>query len=1446
MRPSFLRAFAAGGALVVLAATVPGRSAPDAGRVPLTLVASEPRLVPTADGAVVPEIDGFGLSSRPGEPALPLRILMVAIPDGVAPSLAILRTASRDLPGIEVAPVPASRVRDRDEIARALLDGAAASASEGRGTRTPGPDASDREWRRDPVVYARDAFFPDAPVRLGRVGWLRDQRFVEVFYSPILYNPARGEARLFTRVDAEVRFDLPEAAAAGGEPGTTALPPGTADAHFESAYAAALYNYDQGRLFRSRRGPGGAQPDGDPGRAGIATDGALPAMAPADAPAGPRYKLSVTQEGVYRLDQSWLAANAPDILAADPRTLAIEVDGAEIPIAIRNAAGGDGEADGVFDAGDVVEFHGGPKVEEATTPNYNFADPLLPDIYEANDFTDTQVCWLSASGAAGSHRRIPDVSGAPAGDLPLAADFEATAAWNENNFFLPLGDGDPYVSIPSLLAGGPAAQRDISMPLPGLAPPGATASIAVRLRGGTSLTADPDHRTRVWTNADLVNVDEFDWDGEVDKERVLSLPQGSLTNPVTVHLLAPGLPGVTVDRQYPDSIVVTYRRQFTAVGDALVFRFPNQDARFQVGGLGASAPVILEISRIAPENGEPDPVRIVGATPAGAPTSSWIFEVSYDAAPGAPAVRTFIVAGPAAWMVPAAVEPAQPAALKVAGQAADFVVIAARSAVDASPGGALDNLLAHRLAAQGLTSKVVYIDQVYDEFSGGRRDANAIRAFLAWAYLNWRGPTGTDDPPAYVLLVGDATLDYKNNLARADWIDQVPTPILLQKSNIIGYFSSDNWLASFNGPDQIPDIHLGRITTRTPAASAGVFDKIRLFEAATPIGTWKGRGVLSAGDGKIAGEDLSFQAINDTLRQDYFTQAPFSSPSPPLYFPPPPWSPTQFADFHDSLDGEIEAGAAVLTYVGHGSFDTWGYDDSFYTTADAAALTNGLRLPFMLNINCLSGGFHYLPASGSFAEGFVNNPAGGAVAAFAPSGLSNAFVGTVVADELFLPLLGPLRDRTLGPATFPVRTALWGRGSIVDAQSYTFLGDPASLLSTPAPEPPLGLTAVAGNGEVALAWTPPVVPAAATRLYRAATNPAGPYAPIACTPTGPASCLDTTVINATRYYYHAVSVDAEGFEGRWSNSNSDCDAGPDCVTALPVNPNPPAAPTGLQVVDPGTGGRLDVAWNASPENDVKRYTVRYGTSSGVYTFSANVLPPAASVALQGLTDGVRYYVTVTATNTADLESAPAAEQSGVPHLFEGIAPPRIISDLTVSLAGSDLALTWSRPMVDIYGRPTTVVGYRVYRGATADFAVSGTTPLAVINDGAVTTYTHVGGATLPGDSYYIVTAFDAAGFVSGAGHDLPNGIGDLDVTFVAPSTVHLAWSPITTDVQGYPNLISHYQIHVTATPAGRAALGAATLLLDNVGATTADLDLPANPRYISVLAVDIRGNLSPF
>jgi hypothetical protein len=1413
-RSSVVRSTLAGVLLLLPGSRIHQAAGTDPFRIPVVLDAPEPRFE-TAAGGTVARLEGFGLLSRTGEPALPVRILLVAIPEGVTPALEIGPFDVRPISDFDPAPVPRVRVRDR-------------------GAKDVEREASP-DFRRDPAVYGKSAWFPESPLRLGQIGYLREQRYVEVVFTPLQVDAAGRMGRFTSHVEATVRLD----GAANSQPGASAVSPEGApgfvpDPHFESVYASSLLNYEQGKRFRIRRS----------GAAGSATLEAAPAGAsplPATG-SGPRYKLAVSHRGVIRLTQPYLAAQAPDLLATDPRTWAVLVDGAEIPIAIRNAAGGSGEADGVFDVSDTLDFYGQPKTAPPTVLNYDFGS-TQSDVFQQNDFTDTQVYWLVATGASSGHSRIPAVGGAPVSGFAQATDFQTTAVWEENNIYFPLLNNDPFFSVPDLLAQSSNQQRDVSLALPGIAPGSWSATVTGRLRGGSDLPATNDHLTQLWVNADTADASQFSWDGEVIETQSFDVPAAVLSNPVTLHALAVTQTGISVDRQYLDTLSVTYRRTFTASGEALEFTVPNQGATYQVSGLTSNAPVVYEIGRPLATNGEADAVQITGAVPGGAPTTQWTFEVAQDTSAGAPATRTFVVAGPGGVGLPDSATAAALPVLAVPGQSAGMIVIAARSVVDASPGGSLDLLLQHRLQAQGLTSKVVYIDQVYDEFSYGRRDANAVKSFLTYAYANWRGPLGQDPPPAFVLLVGDATPDYKNEMQRSDWVDQVPTPIMLVQSDIIGYYSSDNWLAAVNGSDQIPDLHLGRISTRTPAASAAVFDKIRQYETSLPTGLWKGRAVLSASEGKVAGESDQFEALNNTLLADYFSAAPMSGTT--LYFAEPPWSATDATGFHTAMASALNGGAAVVTFVGHGSFDTWGLD-TFWTAADAAALTNGLMLPFLFNSNCLSGGFHYLAASGSMAEDFVNNPNGGAVAAFAPSGLSNSFIGTTVSANLFPSLFGPTPEHRLGPATLQARVVLWGQGSVLDMQAYTFLGDPASILATPAPPPPTGLSAAAGNGYVDLSWTAPSPPAASTRVFRAAVSPTASYAAITCAASSPTSCHDASVTNGTRYYYYAVSVDAEGFQGGFSNLNADCNTGPGCVTALPVDLTPPVKPTGLALTDTGAGDRLGVTWNANPEPDIKRYTLRYGTTSGAYTGSLSVNAPATSTVLTGLTTGTTYYAVLIATNTSGVDSAPSPEQSGTPTIFQGISPPRAISDLQVNRSGNDLVLSWSRPTVDIYGRPTTVVAYHVYRGTTPNFAVGAGSLLATISDGSITTFTHSGAVLLAGSAYYLVTATDTAGLVSGAGRELPNGAGDLMVDFTAPSTAHLTWSPVTTDLTGLPTLVDHYQIHLTSTPVSRANLGPATLFLDNVKTTAVDISVTGTRAYISVLVVDNRGNLSPF
>ena len=114
----------------------------------------------------------------------------------------------------------------------------------------------------------------------------------------------------------------------------------------------------------------------------------------------------------------------------------------------------------------------------------------------------------------------------------------------------------------------------------------------------------------------------------------------------------------------------------------------------------------------------------------------------------------------------------------------------------------------HGREGQDLRVKVVDVADIYDEFSYGVVTPAAIKDFLTYAYESW-------SPPAvqYVLLVGDHSVDYKDNDGGGA---QNFVPSYLSFTEHMGETVTDEYFAHISGDDAVPDIYLGRL----PAAHA--------------------------------------------------------------------------------------------------------------------------------------------------------------------------------------------------------------------------------------------------------------------------------------------------------------------------------------------------------------------------------------------------------------------------------------------------------------------------------------------------------------------------------------------------------------------------------------------------------------------------------------------------
>ena len=256
------------------------------------------------------------------------------------------------------------------------------------------------------------------------------------------------------------------------------------------------------------------------------------------------------------------------------------------------------------------------------------------------------------------------------------------------------------------------------------------------------------------------------------------------------------------------------------------------------------------------------------------------------------------------------------------------------------------------------------------------------------------------------------------------------------------------------------------------------------------------------------------------------------------------------------------------------------------------------------------------------------------------------------------------------------------------------------------PAVPAGLSAAAGNAQVALNWTASSG-ATAYDVKRSITT-GGPYAQIS-TPTVP-NFTDTGLTNGTKYFY---VISASNSVGQSANSAE--------VNATPVLPTP-ATPTGLAA----TAGNAQVSLNWNASTGATSYHVKRSTASGSETqISA---PASNSYTDTGLTNGIKYFYVVSAVNSGG-ESANSSEVNATP--TAPASPPATPTGLQATAGNAQVSLSWNAS--------TGATSYNVKRSTANGGPFSATLASPAVTNYIDTTVTN--GTTY----YYVVSAVNASG-----------------------------------------------------------------------------------------------------
>lgn len=740
------------------------------------------------------------------------------------------------------------------------------------------------------------------------------------------------------------------------------------------------------------------------------------------------YRLSVTKEGVYKLDFATLQAMGVDMGALNPNQIRIfgNPSGA-LPEKNSKARPDDltemaifveGAEDGIFDPGDAVFFYG----QEPT--HWRMIDNSV-DTYarERNYYTDTTYYYLCpASGVDGL--RVGDKATIDVESATTVISEFPDFACHEAELFSPYSQGQNWF-------GEKISQQDSLLSLEFVFP-NLVKTKAVKVKARVYGKATTVMHYNAWLNdAHLANNVPIGKPASNYYARVSNINGQMLPDSDTLefNLSLFNSPKASL---FLDYVEIYGWRQLKREGG--IFPFRLMSSQF---GQGASAIWIQNVN-----------------------SQYHLWDVTN---PMAPLRQDVVVSG--GNMIFATTEVTEKrymlfrptAALnvehwqRIANQNvhaiadADMLILTAPPFVEQAQ--ALADYHAQR---DGLRSIVVDVTEIYNEFSTGIPDPTGIRDFVRMVYLRSSGNL------RYLTLFGRASFDYRN----INGVGQnfVPCYETLSDPEYELSFCTDDYFglmdanegANSNG---MVDLGIGRISVSTVEEAETILKKIRHYDNLVAVhGDWKTNLFLFADDVQWSYIDNSeeYYRMSDTLCPPLTAKKVYCGAYPLVNTSSGVEIPGANADVMRAFDD----GAMAVLYTGHGGVRGL-TGDNVFTNSDITALRNYDKLPFVFTATCEFTKYDN-PLLVSAGELLFLNSQGGTMAMLSASrptsGPNNARLGRALVKVLYqkdrdgLPLrFGDIvRMAKADPGNYTISAPMENKNI-----SFLFMGDPAMRFALP-------------------------------------------------------------------------------------------------------------------------------------------------------------------------------------------------------------------------------------------------------------------------------------------------------------------------------------------------------------------------------------------------------------
>lgn len=279
----------------------------------------------------------------------------------------------------------------------------------------------------------------------------------------------------------------------------------------------------------------------------------------------------------------------------------------------------------------------------------------------------------------------------------------------------------------------------------------------------------------------------------------------------------------------------------------------------------------------------------------------------------------------------------------------------------------------------GLSSAVVDVEEIYNEFGSGHPDPTAIRDFVRMVYLR------SDGRLRYLTLFGRASADFRDIMGYGQ--NFVPTYESADSSHWELDFCTDDYYGLMDSEEGQKsegrvDIGVGRIPVSTVEEAENVLRKIRRYnDLASVHGLWKADMIMLADDERTdyVNNDETYCAMFDTIVPAMTPKKIYTGAYPIVNTSSGAEIPGANADLMQALD----KGALLFVFVGHGGVRGL-TGDNVFDNSDITSLTNLNRMPFVYTATCEFTKYDN-PLVVSAGEKMFLNPDGGSVAMFTTS-----------------------------------------------------------------------------------------------------------------------------------------------------------------------------------------------------------------------------------------------------------------------------------------------------------------------------------------------------------------------------------------------------------------------------------------------------------------------------